>query len=80
MAEIIGDIMAGKKIERKILPPDPARIIKEILSIPANIEHVTPLPPLIERIHTEVEKLVEEKLPRLEQMGEFTKKEFGKYP
>jgi len=73
-------LMAGKKLEEKILPPDPARIIAKALSLPPDIEHVTILPPLIERIHKVVNELVEEKLPRLKQMAEFEKREWLEFP
>lgn len=76
----IGDILAGKKIEQKILPPDPARLIMEVLGVIPSVEHATPLPPLIERVHTEVNTFVETKLPRLDQMGEFEKRKYGEYP
>lgn len=76
----IGEIMASKKLEEKILPPDPARLVMEILGIIPSVEHATPLPPIFERIHTEVNKFVEDKLPRLEQMAEFEKRLFGQYP
>ena len=73
------DVMAGKKLERKILPPDPARVIEGILSIVPGIEHATPLPPVLERIHKKVKDTVEE-LPRLKQMGEFPKHGIMEFP
>ena len=60
-----------KKLERGILPPDPARVIKGVLDIPAGVEHITPLPPLIERIHSEFTVPLVEKLPRLPMTSEF---------
>jgi len=71
--------MAGKKIEEKILPPDPARLIEFVLSILPSIEHATPLPPLVERVHRIVRDQVE-KLPRLGLMGEFTWKKHLEFP
>ena len=73
------DVMAGKKLENKILPPDPARIIEGLLSVLPEIEHVTPLPPLLERVHKKVKDTVEE-LPRLKQMGEFPKTGIMEFP
>lgn len=75
----LGNIMGGKKIENKILPPDPGRILGNILNIPADLEHATPLPPLIERAHKRVYDFIETELPRLDQMGEFERKEVGEY-
>jgi len=60
-----------RKLERGILPPDPARVIKEILDGPVEIEHVVPVPPLIERIHSEFTVPFIEKLPRLPMTAEF---------
>jgi len=55
-----------RKLDHGILPPDPARIIKNILRIPAAIEHaVGILPPLIERVHSEFTEPMIERLPRL---------------
>jgi len=63
-----------EKLKEGVLPPDPARILKEILEIPAEIEHATPLPPLIEKIHKEIGEPLIEKLPRLPMT-----RDFGKY-
>ena len=63
-----------RKLREGVLPPDPARILKEILEIPAEIEHATPLPPLIEKIHKEIGEPLIEKLPRLP-----LTRDFGKY-
>ena len=54
-----------RKIRKSILPPDPARVIEFVLRGPATIEHISPLPPLIERIHAEFTAPAVEKLPRL---------------
>jgi hypothetical protein len=40
------------KIESGILPPDPARIIELVLRIPVEVEHLLPIPPVTEYIHT----------------------------
>ena len=53
------------KLREGVLPPDPARIVKEVLEIPAEVEHATPLPPLIEKIHRDIGIPLVEKLPRL---------------
>ena len=63
-----------RKIREGVLPPDPARIVKEVLEIPAEIEHATPLPPLIEKLHNELGAQLIEKLPRLPMT-----RDFGKY-
>jgi len=63
-----------RKIREGVLPPDPARIVKEVLEIPAEIEHATPLPPLIEKLHKEIGEPLIEKLPRLPMT-----RDFGKY-
>ena len=60
-----------KKIEGGILPPDPARVVCWILSGPAGIEHVVPLPPLIEKIHNEITVPLIESLPRLPMTSDF---------
>jgi len=60
-----------KKLREGILPPDPARIANEVLEIPAEIEHATLLPPLLERVHNEVGKTVVGKLPRLPKTRDF---------
>ncbi|MCD6418266.1 hypothetical protein J7M00_05735 [bacterium] len=78
MAEIENSIKEAtyefeKKLKEGVLPPDPARIIKEILEIPAEIEHATPLPPLIEKVHKELGEPLIEKLPRLPMTRDFGK-------
>jgi len=60
-----------RKIREGVLPPDPARIVKEVLEIPAEIEHATPLPPLIEKIHKDIGIPLVEKLPRLPMTRDF---------
>ena len=68
-----------EKLTKSVLPPDPARIVKNILRIPAAIEHVSPLPPLIERIHSEFTEPLIEKLPRLPLTGDFPIFEWKKW-
>ena len=53
------------KIESGILPPDPARIIEFVLRIPVEVEHLLPIPPVTEYIHTNFTKPMVESLPRL---------------
>jgi len=62
------------KIREGVLPPDPARIGKEVLEVIPEIEHATPLPPLIEKIHKDLGAPLIEKLPRLPMT-----RDFGKY-
>ena len=59
------------KLREGVLPPDPARIVKEVLEIPAEVEHATPLPPLIEKIHRDIGIPLVEKLPRLPMTRDF---------
>jgi len=68
-----------EKIEKSLLPPDPARIVKAALRVPATIEHVSPLPPLIERVHAEFTEKMIEKLPRLPLTGDFPIHEWEKW-
>ena len=60
-----------RKIEGGVLPPDPARVLKFALDGPVKIEHVLPLPPLIEKVHHELTVPLIEKLPRLPMTAEF---------
>ena len=76
MAEIEDSIRKAtyefeRKLKEGVLPPDPARIVKEVLEIPVEIEHATPLPPLLEKIHGEITVPLIEKLPRLPMTRDF---------
>jgi len=67
------------KLNKSLLPPDPARVVKFVLSLPATVEHVSPLPPLIERVHGEFTEKMIEKLPRLPMTGDFPIKEWERW-
>ena len=62
------------KLREGVLPPDPARVIKQVLEGLPELEHATPLPPLIEKIHRDIGIPLVEKLPRLPMT-----RDFGKY-
>jgi len=56
----------GRKVEASILPPDPARLIaKGVMRIPPYVEHMLPLPPILETIQSEIVEPIVESLPRL---------------
>lgn len=79
MAEIensLRDVLSEyeEKLREGVLPPDPARVIANILEDIPELEHATPLPPLIEKIHKEIILPLIEKLPRLP-----LTRDFGKY-
>ena len=60
-----------EKIQKGILPPDPARIVREGLEAPLEIEHVVPIPSIVEDVHAErVEPAIED-LPRLPMTSDF---------
>lgn len=61
------------KIEKSILPPDPLRVVKTALRIPVTVEHILPVPPFLEKIHSEVVEPGIEKAPRLPLTGDFPK-------
>jgi len=50
-----------------------------VLRIPPTVEHVLPVPPVIERVHAEVVKPAIEKAPRLPLTGDFPEFEFLKW-
>lgn len=58
------------KLGKSILPPDPLRVVSYVLRIVPTIEHITPLPPLFERIQSEFLEPAIEKLPRLPMTGD----------
>jgi hypothetical protein len=64
------------KIESGILPPDPARIIEFALRIPVTVEHVTPLPPVLEYVHSNFTRPMVEALPRLPLTSDFPEYEW----
>lgn len=53
------------KIEGGILPPDPARMIEFMMRGPPTVEHLLPIPPILETIHEEIVTKIVESLPRL---------------
>jgi len=65
-----------RKIEKSALPPDPLRIVEAVLRGPPAIEHVLPVPPILERVHAEVVKPAIEKAPRLPLTGDFVEPKF----
>jgi len=60
-----------KKISASILPPDPLRIFKAVLRGPVMVEHILPIPPVLESIHSNVTEPLIEELPRLPLTGDF---------
>lgn len=67
------------KLQKSLLPPDPARIVEAVLEVPATIEHVLPVPPVIERVHSEFTEPMVEKLPRLPLTGDFPIKKWKEW-
>jgi len=82
MSEVIDRILVEfkEKVTTNLLPPDPARIIDHFVEEGAVIEHIIPLPPIIETIHAEIHNLVETKLPRLDQMAATPFEGYKSYP
>ncbi|MCR8463640.1 MAG: hypothetical protein QXH55_05630 [Candidatus Korarchaeota archaeon] len=64
--EKISDIVDTykKKIESSVIPPDPARILEFIMRGPPTVEHILPIPPVLETIHSEITTKFIEALPR----------------
>jgi len=60
-----------EKISASILPPDPLRIINAVLKGPPAVEHLVPLPPVLETVHYTVVDPLIESLPRLPLTGDF---------
>ncbi|RLI43486.1 hypothetical protein DRO69_09240 [Candidatus Bathyarchaeota archaeon] len=58
------------KIESGILPPDPARIVELILRVPVEVEHLLPIPPVVEYVHSNFTRPLVESLPRLPMTSE----------
>ncbi len=59
-----------RKVEASVIPPDPARIVEYALRIPPTIEHMLPVPPIIESIHDDIVRPLVESLPRFPLTGE----------
>lgn len=60
-----------RKVEKSVLPPDPARVIKNFLRGPVSLEHLVPIPPILETIHNDITERVIEMLPRLPLTSDF---------
>jgi hypothetical protein len=58
------------KLEAGVLPPDPLRMLEFVLRTPPTIEHMLPVPPVLETIHAELTSKVIEALPRLPMTSE----------
>ena len=54
-----------RKLHDGVLPPDPARVAKQVLEKFAEVEHAVPVPPIIEKLHRDVGIPAVESLPRL---------------
>ena len=67
------------KIESGVIPPDPARFVEFILRVPVTVEHLLPIPPVIEYIHANFTNPMIEALPRLPMSSDFPKFEFLKW-
>ena len=59
------------KLSKSILPPDPLRVVEFVLRVPVTVEHVLPIPPVLEKVHSEITEPVIESLPRLPFTGDF---------
>jgi len=59
------------KLEGGILPPDPARILEFALRVPVEVEHVLPIPPILETVHGNFTRPLVESLPRLPMTSDF---------
>lgn len=59
------------KIEGAVLPPDPLRIVEFIMRAPVTIEHLLPIPPILETVHSDVVQPLVESLPRLPLTADF---------
>jgi hypothetical protein len=68
-----------EKIESGILPPDPLRVIEFVLRIPVEVEHVLPIPPILEFVHTNFTRPIAEALPRLPLTSDFHEFEWLKW-
>jgi hypothetical protein len=59
-----------EKIECGIIPPDPARVFEAILRVPVEAEHLLPIPPVVEYVHSSFTKPLVDSLPRLPMTSE----------
>jgi len=61
----VSDITRGLERKVKYGPPEVPDVVDKALSIPADVEHDLPLPPLVENVHKDITKSVLYKMPRL---------------
>jgi hypothetical protein len=59
------------KIEGNVIPPDPLRLVEGILRLPVTVEHVLPIPPVLEYVHSNFTQPLVEALPRLPLTADF---------
>jgi len=67
------------KLEAGILPPDPARIAEFALRTFVEVEHVLPVPPILEQVHSGFTRPLVESLPRLPMTNDFHEWEWLKW-
>mgnify|MGYP005639963843 CR=1 FL=1 len=67
------------KLEAGILPPDPARIIEFVLRGPIVVEHLLPIPPIIEYVHSSFTRPLIESLPRLPMTSDYPEFEWMRW-
>lgn len=67
------------KLQKSLLPPDPARTVEAILRIPTTVEHILPIPPIIEKLHNAFTEKLIESLPRLPLTGDYPITEWLKW-
>ncbi len=60
-----------EKVKKGVLPPDPLRTLEFVLRTWPSIEHALALPPLVEKLHSEVVEPMIEKAPRLPLTGDY---------
>jgi len=60
-----------EKLTKGVLPPDPLRIVRYVLTVPIVVEHVLPIPSVLEKVHAEITEPTIEALPRLPLTGDF---------
>lgn len=69
--EQLFDLYKQKLEKGGILPPDPARVAEFVLRIPVTIEHVLPIPPVLEYIHSHFTEPMVQSLPRFPMTMDF---------
>jgi hypothetical protein len=68
-----------EKLEGGILPPDPARTVEALLRVPVSVEHLLPIPPILEKVHSDFTGKLIESLPRLPMTSDFPVTEWRKW-